>query len=119
MTDRILRGGVPEGAGTVDHAFDSDRPSGQPHIRSDAACTIAWRRDGYEAVTVHLDPALVDRAPEICGVIEGLTHAHGDAESLGSAILEWTGGEALSASIHDEPRDPLSVGLLVVAITLG
>jgi hypothetical protein len=119
MTEEMLRGGVPEGAGTVDHPFDNDRPSGQPHIRSDAACTIAWRRDGYEAVTVHLDPALIDRASEICGVVEGLTHAHGDSESLGSAILEWTGREDLSASIHEQPRDALSVGLLAVAITLG
>jgi hypothetical protein len=118
MTNQYLRG-APEGAGTVDHPFDSDRPSGQPHIRSDAACTIAWRRDGYEAVTVHVDPAIVDRSQEICAVIEGFTHAHGDAESLGAAILGWAGREDLSASMYEEPRDALSVGLLAVAITVG
>ena len=112
---------VPEGAGTVDHPFDDDEPGSHPLMRSDAACSIPWRADGYEAILVYVDPAIRERAEDICMTIEGLAGRHADVDTLTGAVLRWTESnqDRLSASVIREPRDAMSEGLLAIAITLG
>ena len=108
-----------ENVGTVDRPFDQDRPSGQDPYHTDAACSFAWRADGYEAISVFLDPVLLDRAAAICETVNALGGQHRDIDTLSDAIEQFAGGEGLSASIHEQPRDDLSAGLVAVSFTLG
>lgn len=109
--------------GSVERPFDED-PAAEAGGRlagltSDAACTIAWRADGFEAVQVFVDPSLADRSPDICGTLEGVTAAHRDIDALAGAINTWAEGEGLSASVYENPRDELSEGTVAVALTPG
>lgn len=86
--------------------------------RDDAACAIAWRVDDYEAIEVYVDPALSDRAAQICESVEVLSAAHRDIDTLSDAIETFAQGESLSASIYDRPEDAPG-GIVAVAFTLG
>ena len=114
------RGVGCESPGSVDSPFDADpQASRAPGLASDAACSVAWRADGFEAIQVFVDAALRDRADEICETIEGISGAHGDIDTLSDALVTYAGREGLSASIHERPPDDLSSGVLAVALTLG
>jgi len=108
-----------ETPGTVDGPFDVDRPWEEHPYRSDAACSLPWRADGVEAISVFLDPVLLDRATSICETVNGLAGAHGDLDGLIPALETFARAEGLSVSIHERPRDELSAGLVAVAFTLG
>jgi hypothetical protein len=109
--------------GSVERPFDRDPAAeaggGMAGLHSDAACTIPWLADGFQAVQVFVDPGLVDRAEEICGTLEGVATAHRDIDTLSGAIQTWARGEGLSASMFENPPDELSAGVVAVAVTLG
>jgi hypothetical protein len=108
-----------EYAGTVDGPFDRDRPEGQDPLHTDAACSVPWLADGFEAISVFVDPVLVDRAPGICETMNALGEQHRDIESLSEAVQTFARGEGLSAAIHERPRDELTAGVVAVSYTLG
>lgn len=119
--DRHPRRGLEhETAGSVDYPFDTDpQATGTAGLHSDAACTVPWRADGFEAIQVFVDPALRDRARELCSLVEGWAGAHTDLDSLSGELLRYGEQEGLSAAIHDEPRDAISAGIVAIAFTLG
>jgi hypothetical protein len=118
--DRHPRRGLGhETAGAVDYPFDDDRPSGQELTQSDAACAVPWRVNGFEAIQVFVDPALRDRARELCEVVETWSSTHADLDRLSAEIQRWSERERLSASLYEQPRDDLSTGVLAIAFTLG
>ncbi|CAN5429985.1 hypothetical protein BH20CHL6_BH20CHL6_17980 [soil metagenome] len=114
-----LRGLRHEPPGTVDGPFDDDTPSGAAVIRSDAACSVAWRADGFEAIQVFVDPVLTDRARELCSVVEMWSTAHRDLTALNEAVMAYARDEQLSASVYEDPQDDLSTGVVAIAFTLG
>lgn len=87
-------------------------------LRSGATCTMAWRVDGFEAIELFVDPALGDRAAELCAAIEGWSGVHRDLEDLSDEILQYAGHEGLSVGIYPRPRDDVSAGLVAIAITI-
>jgi hypothetical protein len=107
-----------ESPGVIDFPWDTDSQAGSGP-RSDVTCAIPWRADGFEAIEVYLDPALGDRAGEICRTIEGLAGAHRDIDTLSRALLEFGSDEELAVAIHEEPPEAMSVGVVAVAITIG
>ena len=95
-------------------------PTGLPFgLRSDAFCTTAWIVEPFEAVMVFADPALMDRAQEICEAMSALTTTHRDLDGLTDGINRWAEGAGLSASIFEEPRDELSRGVVAVTFEIG
>lgn len=108
-----------ETAGSVDHPFDEDRPASHALIQSDAACAIPWLQGGFQAVEVFVDPALRDRAPEICGTPSALCAQHGDIENLNEAIHRYADGAELSAGVFERPPDRLTDDIIAVTFTLG
>ncbi len=109
-----------EAPGAVDYPFDRDeRSGGAAGLQSDAACSVPWRADGFEAIQVFVDPALLDRAADLCGVIEQLAATHRGIDELGDAVIAYADREDLSASVFEDPRDDLSVGTVAIAFTLG
>ena len=94
----------------------TDLPFGE---RSDAICTIAWVTDGFEAVQLFINPALMERAEELCEAAQIWTSAHRDLDSLSRAILDYARNEGLSASIYERPPDDPSVGLVAVSFEVG
>jgi hypothetical protein len=120
----MAKGSVPpkvryEDVGTVDGPFDDDEPASHELIRSDAACAIPWRNDGYEAIEVFLDPALTDRSRELCLLVEGWAGAHRDIDTLSAAVIGWSRREGLSPGIYESPPDDLSTGVVAIAFTIG
>lgn len=115
------RGQDYESPGTVDYPFDSDRRNPAARgFESDAACTIPWRAGGYEAIQVFVDPALLDRAEELCGVVEQWAGTNRDIDSLAEAVERYSETEDVSGSVYeDAARDDLSTGTLAIAFTLG
>ena len=105
--------------GIVDRPFDEDRPWEEHPYRSDAACTFAWQRDGFEAVSAYVDPVLLDRASAICETLNGIVATQDDLDGLSDAIHRFAGGEGLSASIHERPPEDPTAGLVAVSFTLG
>lgn len=117
--DRNPRRGLGhESPGSIDYPFDTD-PQNPNATASDVTCTVPWRADGYEAIAVFVDPALRDRADELCAVVSGWAGAHADIDTLSDAIRSFSEREDVSASIFEDPRDALSTGLVAVAFTLG
>ena len=109
-----------ERPGTVDHAFDADaQTEGLTGLQSDAACAVPWVVDGHQAVQVFVDTAILDRAGELCAVVETWTSAHRDIDALSDAVLRYAESEGLSASIYEETPDDLSTGLVAIAFTVG
>jgi hypothetical protein len=116
--------GVPrrvryEDPGDVDGAFDDDRPASHELMQSDAACAIPWRADGFEAIEVFVDPALTDRARDLCLLVEGWAGNHRDIDTLSRAVIDWGRREEISASIFERPPDDPSEGLVAIAFTIG
>ncbi|HEX5450748.1 MAG TPA: hypothetical protein VFW86_00025 [Candidatus Limnocylindrales bacterium] len=108
-----------ENAGTLDRPFDDDHPSSHPLIQGDAACTIPWQADDYQAVALYIDPALDERMPAICQTVSGLCGQHADIDTLIGAIKVFCSDEELSPTFYEQPDEALSPGLLAVAFTLG
>lgn len=106
-------------AGTVDHAFDDDRPSSHPLIQSDAACAIAWTQDDFQAIEVFIDPALTDREAEICESLSAIAGAQQDIDDLSDGILAYAEGAGLSAGIYERPPDALTENVVAVVFTVG
>jgi hypothetical protein len=121
MRDEIPRRTLAyEDPGTVDGPFDDDARSGvDPLIRSDAACAIPWTADGHQAIQVFVDPAIVDRAGELCARMNDWSSVHRDLDSLSAAVIEYARGEGLSAAVHEDLPDDLSVGTVAIAFTVG
>ena len=115
-TDRRNRG---ESIGTVDHAFDDDRPSSQSHIRGDSACAIAWPHDDFQGIEVYVDPALTDRQAEICQSLEALAGAHDDIDGLSAAVMRYAEGGGLSAGLYERPADTTTAHVVAVVFTIG
>jgi hypothetical protein len=114
------RGLEHETPGSVDFPFDTDPQN--PNVaglQSDSACTVAWRSDGFEAIQVFVDPALRDRAGELCSVVTQWAAASDDLDGLSEAANRYSDEEALSASIFDNLPDDLSRGTVAIAFTLG
>jgi hypothetical protein len=88
-------------------------------VRSDAICTLAWLNDGFQAVQLFINPALMDRAEDLCETAQIWTSASRDVDSLSAAILDYARAEGLSASIHEALPDDLSTGVLAVSFELG
>jgi hypothetical protein len=86
--------------------------------RDDAACAIAWQVEPYEVIEVYVDPALSDRADDICGTVEALSGAHRDIDTLSDAIQTFAEAESLSASVYEQPQDA-PAGVVAVAFTIG
>jgi hypothetical protein len=84
-----------------------------------AACTFAWRKGPFEAVAVYVDPVLDDRAASICETTNGIVARRNDLEGLSQALDRFARGEGLAVSIHEEPRDDPSTGLVAISFTLG
>lgn len=109
-----------EAPGAVDYPFDRDPHSqAATGLRSDAACSVPWRADGFEAIQVFVDPALVDRAADLCSLIEQLAATHRRIGPLSDAVIAYADQEELAASVFEEPRDALSVGVVAIAFTAG
>ena len=108
-----------ERPGMVDFAFDDDSPNDGDAIRSDAACAVPWVVDGFQAIQVFVDPALTDRANEICATVETVSATNRDLDRLTQAVLRYAEGEGLSASIYEAPDDDISVGNVAIAFTIG
>lgn len=108
-----------EATGAVDGPFDTDPIADDQGVHSDAACTIPWRADGHEAIQVFLDPALADRAADLCMTVAGWAAAIRDLDSLTTTVMDYARHEGLSPSIHEEPPDELSRGTVAIAFTLG
>ena len=117
--DSGRRGPGHEDPGSVDYPWDDDRPASHELVESDATCSFAWPHDGFEALSVFIDPALGDRAGDICRTIEAILGNHGDIDTLTDAIQTFADGEQLSASIYERPPDALTSNLVAVALTLG
>ena len=117
--NRTMKQNRGESIGTVDGAFDDDRPASHDLIRDDAACAIPWLGDGFEAVQVYIDPALVDRQAEICSAVDGVCAAHRDIDGLSAAIATYADGAGLSAGIYERPADALSENTVAVVFTIG
>ena len=88
-------------------------------LRSNSFCTIAWMVEPFEAIMVFADPALADRAQEICEAMNTLTTTHRDIDGLSEAIRRWADGAGLSAAIYDEPQEDLSQGVMAVSFEIG
>ncbi len=88
-------------------------------LRNDASCTIPWRADGFEAISVYVDPAIWDRADEICEVATVWSGAHEDIDGLCRDVMAYADEERLSASIYTDLRDELSEGVVAIAFTVG
>ena len=100
-------------------AQEIDPTALDPDLRSDAICTLAWVTDGYEAVQLFANPALMDRAQTLCEAAQVWTSVHRDLDSLSRAILAYADAEGLSASIYERPPDDLSAGTVAVAFEIG
>ena len=109
-----------EQPGAVDFPFDTD-PQNRSAVglASDAACTVPWQADGFEAIQVFVDPALRDRARELCSVVETWAGAHDDADELTDVALAYADEENLSATFFENPPDDLSAGTFAIAFTIG
>lgn len=88
-------------------------------LRSDASCTVPWRADGFEAIEVYVDPAIWDRADELCQAATGWSGAHRDIDGLSRDVMAYADEEHLSASIYTNPRDEMSQGVVALAFTVG
>lgn len=108
-----------EDIGTVDGAFDNDRPSSHPLIRDDSACAIAWLQDGFQAIEVYVDPALTDRQGEICEAINDAAGAERDVDGLSAHVLRYAEGAGLSAGIYERPPDSPTEDLVAVVFTIS
>ncbi len=114
------RGLEHETPGSVDYPFDTDPQNpNAAGLQSDSACTVPWRADGFEAIQVFVDPALRERAGELCSVVSTWADSHRDLDSLSEAALGYSDAEDLSASIFDNPPDDLSRGTVAIAFTIG
>ena len=104
----------------MDYPFDADPQSvGARGLASDAACTVPWQVDGFEAIQVFVDPVLRDRSRQLCDVVTAWAGAHGDLDGLSAAAMQFSEREDVSAAIHENPRDDLSTGVVAIAFTLG
>jgi hypothetical protein len=114
------RGQGHEWPGAVDYPFDTD-PQNRSTVglASDAACTVPWRADGYEAIQVFVDPALRDRARELCDLVSAWAGATHDIDALSGAVLGYSNDEELSASVFENPTDELSAGTVAISFTIG
>jgi hypothetical protein len=88
-------------------------------LRSAATCSIAWRADGFEAIELFVDPALRDRAEELCAAIDGWSGVHRDLDDLSDEILQYADREGLNVGIYPRLRDDMSTGLVEIAISVG
>ncbi|HEX8941186.1 MAG TPA: hypothetical protein VF763_13585 [Candidatus Limnocylindrales bacterium] len=99
-----------------------DAPSatyGAGPTRSDAACEIPWLRDGYSAIALFVDPMLADRGAELCRLVNDLSAAHDDLDSLRDAVTRFAAGEGLSLTVYPDPQGELSAGVVAFAFTVG
>ena len=113
------RWAIHETAGSVDHPFDDERPASHPLIQTDAACSIPWLTGGFQAVEVFVDPALRDRAPDICQTLSGLCTEHDDLDALNGSIQYYAERNEMSAGVYERPPDRLPEDVVAVAFTLG
>jgi hypothetical protein len=114
------RGLEHEFPGAVDYPFDSDPQNPNARgLESDSACTVPWRADGFEAIQVFVDPALRDRANELCDLVTTWAGTHRHLDDLVDAAIDYTDEEEISASVHDNLPDDLSSGTVAIAFTLG
>jgi hypothetical protein len=100
----------------VQEVDESTVPFGE---RSDAICTLAWVADGFEAVQIFVNPALMDRAEALCEEAQVWTTAHRTLESLNRAIQDYARDERLSASVYEGQSDDLSEGVVAVTFEVG
>jgi len=114
------RGLGHETPGSVDYPFDADPHSpNAAGLVSDSACAIPWVTDGFQAIQVFVDPALRDRARELCEVVTMWADAHRDLDALATAAVDYSDSEDVSASVFDNPPDDLSAGTVAIAFTIG
>lgn len=100
---------------------------GQSHARFEtpgasdvpAACTFAWRTGSFQAVPVYVDPALADRAASLCEATNGIVTRQDGLQGLSEPLDRFARGEGLRVSIHEEPRDDPSAGLVAIRFALG
>src|SRR3954447_13242629 len=105
--NRTMKRQRGENIGTVDAAFDDDRPSSHALIRDDAACAIPWMQDDFQAIEVFVDPALTDRQVEICEAVNVAAAAEQDIDGLSAHVLRYAESAGLSAGIYERPPDAL------------
>ena len=117
--NRTMKRDGGESIGTVDRAFDDDRPASHPLIRNDAACAIPWLHDDFQAIEVFVDPALTDREAEICEAVNIAGGAHEDIDGLSAGVLRYAESAGLSAGIHERPPDSLTEDIVAVVFTVG
>src|SRR5690606_30656316 len=109
-----------ESPGTVDHAFDRDPEAVRARgLESDAACTIPWREDGFEAIQVFLDPGLLDRTEELCGVITQWAAIERDLDAIRRRLDRYAAGAEIGWTMFENPRDRLSEGIVAIALTIA
>jgi hypothetical protein len=117
--NRTLRRNRGEDIGTVDRAFDDDRPSSHPLIQDDAACAVAWLHDDFQAIEVFVDPALTDRQAQICEAVNLAAAANNDIDGLSEGLLRYAASAGLSAGIYERPPDALTENIVAVVFALG
>ena len=109
-----------EAPGFVDQPFDRDRPVGdEAAIPSDAACTVPWVQDGFQAVQVFVDPVMIDLAAEICALVEAISADTQKVDQLSERLISYGREQGWSFSIYEDPRDDISQGVVAVAVTPG
>jgi hypothetical protein len=118
--DRHPRRGLGhEQPGAVDYPFDADPQADAEGLVSDAACTVPWRADGFEAIQVFVDPALRDQADDLCETVTAWAGAENDIDGLNDVVMKYGEQEDLSVSVFENPRDDLSKGVVAIAFTVG
>jgi hypothetical protein len=93
-----------------------DIPGERGFQGSDVICTVPWGGRGFHAIEVYADPALLDRADELCGTVGDWAESNEDADSMVSTVLAYSGDEDITAAILEDPEDP-STGVMTIAFT--
>jgi hypothetical protein len=100
----------------VDGPGDRDERNPQA-LPTDAACAIPWLHEGYQAIEVYVDPELLDRAGDICVLVNTASGASRDVDGLAETLFRVVEAEGLSASLYERPTDALSPGALAISVT--
>jgi hypothetical protein len=107
-----------EDPGVVDGPFDRDERN--PRAAQDnPTCAVPWVHKGYQAIEVWVDPAIGDRATEVCEAVNAASGASQDVDELTETAFRALETLGLSPSLYERPPDDISTGVLAIGVTAG
>jgi hypothetical protein len=115
---RTMRSVRYEDPGAVDGPWDRDERN--PNAAADNPnCAIPWVHDGYTAIEVYIDPAVGDRAPQVCEAVNAASGGSIHVDVLAETAFRALERLNLSPTLYDDPPDRLSSGMLAFGVTVG